>query len=337
MSNPLVSIILPCYNAQNFILNAVNSVVNQSYSNLEILLIDDGSTDNSISLIKHIAEKDNRLQIVKNPVNLGLIKTLNKGIYLAKGQFIARMDADDISHKLRIEKQLNFLLKQPKIDIVGSAATPIDLIGNHLKNEAITYTETATLKCSVLITQPFFHGSILARAIVLKENTYSENFKHSEDFELWNRLSEKNVMFSNLKDSLYFYRINPNSVSRKFESIQIESHNLASKIYISKLLGKNIDINLIAILNNRPTKTVTKKHIIDVLQILNIVYLKFKSTNQSSELFEYVSRQKVDIFVQCLAKSNDIKIKFFCILRLLMAVRNRTNASYIFLKIKKHF
>ena len=117
---PLVSVLIPCYNCEKYVEKAVTSIIEQSYSNLEILVIDDGSTDNTGSILQELAQKDSRIRYIKNETNLKLIKTLNKGIDLCRGKYIARMDADDISLPTRIVKQVNFLEKHPDIGIVGT-------------------------------------------------------------------------------------------------------------------------------------------------------------------------------------------------------------------------
>ena len=117
---PLVSVLIPCYNCEKYVEEAVMSIIEQSYSNLEILVIDDGSTDNTGSILQELAQKDSRIRYIKNETNLKLIRTLNKGIDLCRGKYIARMDADDISLPTRIVKQVNFLEKHPDIGIVGT-------------------------------------------------------------------------------------------------------------------------------------------------------------------------------------------------------------------------
>lgn len=331
MVEPLVTVILPCYNAENYIADALNSILNQSYNNLEVIVIDDGSTDNSIEVVAQQIKTDRRTRLVTNETNLGLIQTLNKGVNLAKGKYIARMDADDVSHKERIKSQVDFLTKHPKVDILGTKATPIGVDGKILTRDSITYTSETTLKFSVLFTQPFFHGSILSKTSVLKENLYSEDFKHSEDFELWNRLSYKKYTLSNLNQVLYFYRINPNGVSTMFETIQIESHNLASKEYIEKFLGESVDLNLVSILNNRPNNIVTINHVNKALVIFSELDKKLNITKKEVELQHYISRQKINILLQCIKKSKSFAVKFFCVGKLIVGLTS-TEALTYFLK-----
>ena len=139
--NPLVSIILPAYNCEKFIRKTIHSLINQTYSNFELLVINDGSTDATTSIIQSF--KDTRIQLIQNEKNKGLIYTLNKGIELSKGKYIARIDADDICLPERLQKQVNWLEKNTQIAIV---ATQILLIENRTKQQAIG--------CWICKTQP---------------------------------------------------------------------------------------------------------------------------------------------------------------------------------------
>src|SRR5690554_4168647 len=115
---PLISVIMPCYKADQFLPIALDSIINQTYTNLEILCINDGSTDKTADILEEYAKKDKRIRVVHNEANLELIVTLNKGIALAKGDYIARMDADDVSHLERIEKLYKTLVKED-VDVVS--------------------------------------------------------------------------------------------------------------------------------------------------------------------------------------------------------------------------
>ena len=118
-NNPLVSVIIPAYNANGFLSDAINSILNQTYKNLEIIIVDDGSTDETPKILKIFAKKDQRIKIIRNKRNLNIANSLNIGIKSAKGNYIARMDADDISLPHRIKNQMNYLHKHPEIVILG--------------------------------------------------------------------------------------------------------------------------------------------------------------------------------------------------------------------------
>jgi len=304
---PLVTVLMPCFNAEKYLDASIESIVHQTYQNLHILLIDDGSTDATLEICHKWSQKDTRIEIIQNKDNIGLIKTLNKGISLSNSPYLARMDADDVSAIHRIEKQIAFLLQNKEIAIVGTKSLPIDLKGNGIPKIAnSTYIQPETLAFSSFFTQPFFHGSILTKTEVLKENPYSLEYKHSEDFELWLRLSNKGYKFSNIDFDLYYYRINPAGVSILNEVEQKKSHNKASKFYLEKWTKESIGVKRIEIINNRPSAKVTYK---DFNQSMTLFSKLYHRRNSTPEMREYFIRQRVDICIQSIKNSNNLSSK----------------------------
>lgn len=123
---PLISVLIPVYNVEAFVKEAILSICNQSYKNIEIIVVDDCSTDNTYNIVAELVPNDARIKLFKNNKNSKIVKTLNFALEQSKGDFIARMDGDDISAPQRLEKQLNFLLKHPQYALVGSHVTTID-------------------------------------------------------------------------------------------------------------------------------------------------------------------------------------------------------------------
>lgn len=236
----LVSVILPVYNAEKFLHDSLNSVINQSYSNLEIIVIDDGSTDNSLSIIKGFNDK--RIKIISRE-NKGLIYSLNEGLNIAKGNYIARMDADDIARSDRIETQLKFLLKNKGVSVVGSYANLIDENGVNIGIKKKPSYDLI-IKTICFFGSPFIHPTVMFNKLLIQEQLYYSNeFIHAEDYELWSRLvvCEK-FKFFNIKDTLLDYRIVATSVSRKYETQQKKSHQDIIKKYFL-INAKHLDIN----------------------------------------------------------------------------------------------
>lgn len=206
MSNfPLVSVIIPCYNAEKYVESAVRSIMTQTYKNLEIIVTDDCSTDNTFSILEKLADEDNRIKLFKNETNLKIVKTLNKMVQLANGKYIARMDADDISLPNRIEKQVEFLEKNSDIAFCGTNAWHINENGKKIGFSCLPRTNDEINKFKFYAC-PFYHPAVMVRSEVYKENFYDENFLYAEDYELWIRLLE-NYKGYNLKNRLIFYRI----------------------------------------------------------------------------------------------------------------------------------
>ena len=179
---PLVSVLIPCYNCEKYVEEAVMSIIKQTYSNLEILVIDDGSTDNTKTILQRLAQKDSRIRYIKNEENLKLIKTLNKGLDLCNGKYIARMDADDISLLTRIEKQVDFLETHPEIGVVG---TYIQIFG---VRESVWKMDTKDkyIRAHLFCNSSFAHPSVMMRTSILRDNHlyYNTDYPHAEDYKL---------------------------------------------------------------------------------------------------------------------------------------------------------
>lgn len=206
LSNPLVSVVIPCYNTERFVWEAINSIINQTYENLEILICDDSSTDGTLEIIESISKYDGRVKIVRHCENKKIVKSLNELVSLAKGKYIARMDADDISHPRRIECQVKFMEEHIDCAVCGTNAQYI--ICNKKANKTNlpeTYDENTyflRFYCTL------FHPSIIARAEILKQNPYDEQFIYTEDYELWCRLVyKKGYYIANLGEVLFYYRL----------------------------------------------------------------------------------------------------------------------------------
>ena len=200
------------YNGEKFLEEAIGSILKQTFSNFEFIIIDDGSEDTSLKIIKNF--KDKRISILENNKNIGLSASLNKGTKLSKGKYIARMDADDISLPERLEKQYNFMERNPNIGIVGT--------GYHLINESgermgtYIYPDNPVTIHWKLLTGPIFpHPTVMLRKKVLIENNlfYNEEYFVTQDYELWCRM----IQFSegsNLPQALIQYRHHDQSKSK---------------------------------------------------------------------------------------------------------------------------
>jgi glycosyltransferase involved in cell wall biosynthesis len=235
--NPLVSVLLPCFNAESFIESALNSILNQSYINLDIIVIDDCSHDRTFEIASLISEKDKRVRLFKNSSNLKLIKTLNKGIELSKGEYIARMDADDISMPNRIETQIKYMLLNKNVDICGSNLIFISKDGKRLGVSNYP-TNDIDIKMNLLFSNPIAHPTVIYKKhIIHKLGKYNEPFNNIEDYELWLRASNK-CIFYNIKEPLLQYRLHDNNISLQGQFV---SENL---ILIEHAIRLNTNLNL---------------------------------------------------------------------------------------------
>lgn len=230
MGNTLISVILPAYNAEKYLRQAVDSILSQTYRNFELLLIDDGSTDSTPQIIS--GYKDERIVAIRNEKNLGLIATLNKGIKLSKGEFIARMDADDISLPQRFEKQLEYFAKHPKVAACGTWYYSF----NGSSSKRIVKDDADWLRANLLFTSCLCHPSTMIRKGVLTGNTikYHEEYKHAEDYDLWIEIS-KMAALGNVQEFLFKYRSHPQQVSEHHNTTQRSSAAVIRKKYLDYL------------------------------------------------------------------------------------------------------
>lgn len=216
MNGSFVSVLMPVYNGEKYLKEAIDSILSQTYSNFEFLIIDDGSTDKSKEIIK--SYKDKRIRLIENETNLGLPKTLNKGLKLAKGKYIVRMDCDDISLPERIEIQVKYM--DGNLDVGISGTRYIELENGKVINLP---TEFESIKIRLLFHCPINHPSVIIRKSIIIENTlfYDENkIGELEDYDLWLR-SSKFTEITNLAVPLVKYRTHENQLTKVYkEGIQ---------------------------------------------------------------------------------------------------------------------
>lgn len=222
---PLVSVILPAYNAESFITETIQSILNQTYQNFELIVINDASTDNTESAVNSF--NDSRIKYFANSTNLKLIKTLNKGISLSKGKYIARIDADDICHPRRLELQVTFLTNNPDIAVVGTDIYLIDKSGLVYGRGVSIETRPNFIKWSLQRRCCLYHPSVMFnKQLVGTSLYYDEKFINAEDYELWLRLTST-FKIANIHKPLVFYRIHNASISQTSNQISVRSMLLA--------------------------------------------------------------------------------------------------------------
>jgi glycosyltransferase involved in cell wall biosynthesis len=212
-NTPSISVGIPFYNAEKYLAFAIQSVLCQSYTNWELILVDDGSTDNSLKIAKEFACIDQRIKVLCDGENKKLPYRLNQLIKESKGKFIARMDADDIMHPSRLEMQLNYLLENDAFDLVSTGLVSIDD-----QNRVCGFRCVNSLTTE--ISKPFkfhiVHPAVMARKEWYLRNLYSLDYPRAEDFELWCRAyDQKDLKIAILPDLLLFYR--------EFGNISIDS------------------------------------------------------------------------------------------------------------------
>ena len=239
-SAPLVSIILPVFNGEKYLEESIQSILNQTYKNLELIIIDDGSTDSTLILAQSFL-RDSRVSVLTQE-NQGISAALNRGIEFSRGEYIGRQDHDDISVAERIEAQIDYLLLNENISILGTN-TQIIREGELIKTGHDHPTDPKSLKLLSLFNTYFVHGSVIMRREMLKEiGLYCTDPKRQppEDYELWSRVLVK-YDGANLKEKLYIYREIPTSISRtidlKKNVVKITEENLSRILHEKKYVG----------------------------------------------------------------------------------------------------
>ncbi len=219
---PKISVIMPNYNCEKYIWEAIESILNQSFTDFEFIIIDDWSTDNSWNIIEEYAKKDERIIALKNDKNLKICATLNKWLELAKWEYIARMDSDDISLFDRFEKQINILENNKNIWICWTNCVFINEAWNKW-NIKLYPEKDIEIKKNIWNRNPILHPSVMFKKECYKNFWwYDENFLYAEDLELWIRFWQK-IEFYNIQENLLKYRIFWGNSTLKKQKLMIKN------------------------------------------------------------------------------------------------------------------
>ena len=240
IKNPKVSIIMSVYNGEKYLKEAIDSMIRQTFKDFEFIIINDGSTDQSLNIIK--SYKDPRIILISRE-NRGLTESLNEGIKKAKGDYIARMDADDISKKDRLQKQIRFLSHNKDVSLVVSTVELIDQDGNQIQHvweddrKAITPKQ---IEDSMPISDCIAHPAVFARS-KLYRNYHYNNVKSGEDYDLWLRLLSEGFKIAKIEEPLLSYRVHEESITQKSNKngsakkvIYIKENFLVSQVKLRK-------------------------------------------------------------------------------------------------------
>ena len=210
MKNPKVTVLMSVYNGEKYLNEAIDSILGQTFKDFEFLIVNDGSTDKTGDILK--SYDDPRIKIINNEKNIGLTKSLNKGLKLARGEYIARQDADDISMPERLEKEVEFLEQNKNVGLVGT-----DYLFINEKGKVVHIVKclngSRELKAKLLKGNQFGHGSVmLRRECIDRVGTYREEFKFAQDYDFCLRIAEMYDV-ANISEPLYKWRISIESIS----------------------------------------------------------------------------------------------------------------------------
>lgn len=231
MKDPQISVVMPAYNAEKYVAEAIDSILAQTFSDFEFIIINDASTDSTKEIIE--SYKDPRIKLINNEQNQGVAKSLNIGLAAACGKYIARMDADDISLPQRFQTQFDFMEQRPDVDVCGSWAKKIGKENEIIKNPSSYEDIKDTL---------FFSCAMSHSTVVFKKNLdfqYSSEFPRAEDYDLWCK-KINDLKFINIPEILLLYRVHTHQVGKTHKN---EQNDNAKDIRTRNL--KNIGINLL--------------------------------------------------------------------------------------------
>jgi glycosyltransferase involved in cell wall biosynthesis len=277
-NTPLISVIMPAYNAEKYIQEAIDSILNQSHSNLELLIFDDGSSDSTRKIIDSYS--DERIKKIFADKNSGVLVARNHCIDLAKGKYIALMDADDIASQDRFKKQLAFL-EADGCDVCGSEHWNLNQLTGDLKPSKDRHTD-ADLRGLLSVYCTMCNSAVMARAELIKQYKYDASILVAEDYYLWIQLAAAGYRFANLPERLVTYRQYPEqSSSKNVEKFRVVTIEIMGK-YLQKL---GIPLALM------PTKTAWPERVSKGWQFLTLLNKKIPGISYTANCELYARFQ----------------------------------------------
>jgi glycosyltransferase involved in cell wall biosynthesis len=286
MQLPEISVIMPVYNGATFLDDAIKSILGQTFRDFEFIIINDGSTDNTEEIIR--SYNDPRIVYVKNATNLRLIKTLNLAVKLAKGKYIARMDADDISLPNRLEMQKQIFSTQAAVDIVNINSYYLQEDGVYFREQksAITLGPEAIKHLSVF--QNFIsHPGVMLKSDLLKHYQYcdEESKEHIEDFDLWNRMLKDGHVCYTIDECLLYYRDNNTSINHTQKDRQLSRMLAISQDLLKAQFDFEIEPETLKFIlgETRPADYTTLSKVDSQIE----QYFSLITTNQSVSAYAY--------------------------------------------------
>ena len=215
MKTPKVSVLMPAYNSEKYIAEAIESIMSQTFKDFEFIIINDGSTDNTAKIVSKYAERDKRIKFIDNKKNQGLIAVLNQGLDLCSGEYIARMDSDDISMPTRFEKQVEYMDTNLDVGVLGTSIEQFGALNQiYIYKPVISYIDLIH-GCNVAHPTVFIRRDILQKYGI----RYKSEYVHAEDYNLWSQLI-KVTKIHNLTSVLFKYRWHDSNISVLFSDTQ---------------------------------------------------------------------------------------------------------------------
>lgn len=240
-SSPRVSVVIPTYNAEAYVEEAARSILQQTFTDFELIMIDDGSTDSTWAILERLAAQDARIVLQRNSANLGISRTRNLGTDLARGEYIAIMDHDDISLRDRLEKQVAYLDGHPDVGVVGGVTRNLDgaILGAPRLGPMTPNLITWFLHFGVPVAHP---ASMIRRSVLLAVGGYDPNFRIVNDYDLWFRISGQTGL-ANLPDVVLHYRRHSGNTTRLQKEAMMDEGPLVVQRVLEVTLGRKVSLD----------------------------------------------------------------------------------------------
>lgn len=278
--NPRVSVLMPVYNAETYLREAIDSILCQSFKDFEFVIINDGSTDSSVEIIESYI--DDRIKLIHNASNVGLIKTLNIGLEVCKGEYIVRMDSDDISLPTRIALQVGFMDSNPAIGVLGSW---FEDFGEHIEPKIVKYaTSDSEIRIRHLYQTHIAHPTAVIRTNLIHKYglKFDPEYVYGEDYHFWVKVSA-NCKLSNYPEVLVKKRDHPKNITNSFSDIM---HRTCTKVKIGQFEAMGVRVNVEeADLYTRFADPEWQFSIIEMNQLLHLI-TQLNEANQVSKFIE---------------------------------------------------
>ena len=211
----MISVVMSVYNGEKYLEACIDSILNQTYKDFEFIIVNDCSTDGSWAILKDYEKRYESIKLINNTENLGLTKNLNVALASAKGEYIARMDADDKSEPNRFERQIAFLKENQTIDILGTFSNDIDETGKTIRCRTVPIFHSEIIKMLPKVS-PISHPTVMfKRKSLEKIGFYNPKYRTSQDLEMWYRAAAAGLKFHNIPEFLFQYRVDSDFLTRK--------------------------------------------------------------------------------------------------------------------------
>lgn len=244
-----VSVVMPVFNGERFLAESIESILNQTYQDFDFIIVDDGSTDRSLSIISSYGSQDSRITFFTNSENKGISYSTNLGISHVQSPYIALMDQDDICFPHRFEKQVEFLSLHPDISVLGANSVVVHKDGS-ARNRKTIVTSPGLIRWGLLFTNQIQNPTVMMRSDIFSDASIRyEDYAPSQDYQLWLKICDK-YQFSNLAEPLIYRRLHDQNATNRIEQGETPSRITIRKEYIERTMKYKISDHTVASLLN---------------------------------------------------------------------------------------